>query len=356
MRRRIETFTALAATGAVVALAGCGGSSSPTTPKDPKGELSASIGNLSNTDALTTTLKLETTAGDLQTIAKSGKKPTTLSDADAQAIASANLVIETKTTNGKKLSELKAGDSKSTNVSIRGVDGGNTLAEIRVIAGNLYLQGDLKGILDLAHQPKTYGELQARAATLPKFVQAFVGGKWVSINGDAAKGLASQFGVNTQQSPSSAQSQQLINDLKNIIDKDVTVTKVGTDARGDHLKMSGNTRTLAKDFVNSVTSEVPGAAALSNQLQPSNVPSRTMTVDAWVKDGTLSELSLDLVQFAPPGEAPAGAHLPVALTFDQSGDDISTPSDVTPVDLSQLGTLLGALSGGSSSGSGSASG
>lgn len=357
MRRGLSTFSAVAATGAVLVLAGCGGGSSSSTPKDPKGELSASISNLSDSDVLTVAFKLETTASDLQAFAKSGKNPTTLSDADAQAIAGASLVIETKTNNGKKLSEVKGGDSKAANVSFRGVDNGKTYAEIRVISGNLYLQGDLKGILTLAHQPKTYAEVKARAAQLPKFVQAFVAGNWVSINGDAAKGLASQFGVNANQSPSQAQSQKLINDLKNIINKDVTVTKKGTDDKGDHLVLSGNTRQLATDFVGSLSSSVPGGAALGQQVKPGDVPNRTITVDAWVKDGKLAELSLDVVQFAKPGEAPAGAHLPIALTFDPSGDDISTPSDVTPVDLSQLGTLLGALGGGgSASGSATSSG
>jgi hypothetical protein len=344
MPRAHSRVVAVAAVAAVVALAGCGGSSS-TTPKDPKGELSASVTNLSDSDVLTTTLKLEATAAELQALAKSGKNPTTLTAGDAQALAGASLVIETKTTNGKKLSELKPGDSKATNVSIRGVDNGRTLAELRVINGNLYLQGDLRTILGLAHKAKAYAEVKARAATLPKFIQAFVAGNWVSINGDAAKGLASQFGVNANQSPSASQSQQLIKDFKNIVNRDVTVTRAGSDSRGDHLRLSGNTRALAQDFMAAIESNVPGGGAIGQQLKPKDVPSRTVTVDAWVKDGTLSEIALDFVQFAKPGEAPAGAHLPVALTFEQSGDDISTPSGVTPVDLSQLGTLLGALGG-----------
>jgi hypothetical protein len=38
----------------------------------------------------------------------------------------------------------------------------------------------------------------------------------------------------------------------------------------------------------------------------------------------------------------------VTLTFTQEGDDITKPSDVTPIDLTQLGALFGALAGGSS--------
>ena len=66
-------------------------------------------------------------------------------------------------------------------------------------------------------------------------------------------------------------------------------------------------------------------------------------VMAWVSDGSLAKLSLDFVQFAKPGEAKAGDSLPLVVTFDRSGDDIPKPDGATPIDLSQLGSLLGGL-------------
>ena len=49
------------------------------------------------------------------------------------------------------------------------------------------------------------------------------------------------------------------------------------------------------------------------------------------------------MQFAKPSEVKPGDSLPVVLTFDRSGDDIGTPSGATPIDTSQLFTLLGSL-------------
>lgn len=342
MVRPLPRLTFAAAVAAALAVAGCGGGSSGSSGS-PKSELTTGITNLSHSDVLTTTLKLDTTAAALQAFAQASHQ--SLGPGDAQALAGANLVIEAKTANGQNLSDVKPGDNKATNVAFRGIDNGRTYAEIRVIAGNLYLQGDVKGILALAHKSKLYAEVQARAATLPAFVKAFVAGQWVSINGAAAQGLASQFGGGGAQTTNPAQAQKLLADLKGVVDRDVTVTRAGTDSRGDHLVLKGNTRTLARDFVAAMQSSVPGGSVLGSQLNATNAPSRTITLDAWVKGGTLSELSLDLVQFAKPGEAPAGAHLPIALTFEQSGADITTPSGVTPVDLTQLGSLLGALGG-----------
>jgi hypothetical protein len=216
---------------------------------------------------------------------------------------------------------------------------------MRVLSGDLYLQGDVKGFLDLVHQSKTYSEVQARTASLPPFVKALVNGDWVSLSGAAAQGLAGQFGVQAGgQSGNQAQSKKMIDDLQALLRKDVAVTRLGSDDRGDHLRLSGNARQLVNDAYQTFASAVPGGGAALSQAKPQNVPSQKVSVDAWVKDGVLSEIALDFGQFAKPGDPAAGQHLPIALTFEQSGDDISKPSDATPIDLTQLGGLFGGLS------------
>jgi hypothetical protein len=107
--------------------------------------------------------------------------------------------------------------------------------------------------------------------------------------------------------------------------------------------LTGNTKALAQDFVQAASGALPAGSAAMGQFNPDDVPDRDVTVDAWVKDGVLTEISLDIVQFAKPGDAKAGDSLPIAITFEQEGDDIGAPEDVTPVDLTQLGSLLGAM-------------
>lgn len=342
MLRRSSSLLTAATVAAALTLAGCGSGSGHSVPKDPKGELTASVGNLGQTDALTTTIKLEIAPSVLQQLARSDGD--NLTDADAAAIASAQLVFEAKTTNGKNLSDLKPSDQKATAVSIRALSNDHTYLEMRVLSGDLYLQSDVKGFLDLIHKSKTYTEVQARASSLPRFVKSLVDGDWVSLSGAAAQGLAGQFGIQTGgQQSNQAQSKKMIADLQALLKKDVTVARLGSDDRGDHLRLSGNARALVNDAYQSFASAVPGGGAALSQAKPQNVPSQKVSVDAWVKDGVLSEISLDLGQFAKAGDAAAGKHLPIALTFDQSGDDISKPSNATPIDLTQLGGLFGAL-------------
>jgi hypothetical protein len=338
MRRPLSRLTTIAATAAVLGAAACGGSTADT-PKDPKGELTASVENLGASDVLTTTLRLDTTAEALQSFAaEDGDK---LSTEDAEAIASAQIVVEVRSANGDDLSELKGGDDNAANVSFRFVSNDDTLAELRVVDGDLYLQGDLRGILALIHESDSYADVQQRVSVLPHFVQAFVEGQWVSIDGAAAKGLAGS--LSGAQTPSDKQGQKLLEDLKGIVQRDVTVTREGSDDRGDHLVLTGNTKALAQDFVQAASGALPAGSAAMGQFNPDDVPDRDVTVDAWVKDGVLTEISLDIVQFAKPGDAKAGDSLPIAITFEQEGDDIGAPEDVTPVDLTQLGSLLGAM-------------
>jgi hypothetical protein len=326
MPRPLSRLTVVAVTAAVVATA-CGGGSSSDTPSDPKGELTASVQNLGDSDVLTTTLRLDTTAAALQSFVAD--------DGDELS------VVEVRSANGDDLSELKGGDDDATNVSFRFVSSGSTLAELRVVGGDLFLQGDIRGILDLAHQSEAYADVQQRVAALPPFVQAFVEGEWVSIDGAAAKGLAGS--LSGAQTPSGKQGQKLLEDLQGIIERDVTVTREGSDDRGDHLVLTGNTRELARDFMQSASSALPGGSAALGQFDPDDVPNRDVAVDAWVQDGVLTEISLDLVQFAKPGQSQPGDSLPISISFEQEGDEIDAPEDVTPVDLTQLGALLGAM-------------
>jgi hypothetical protein len=343
MRGGLTRFTVLAAVAAVGLLAGCGGGSSATktTSQDPKTALSTGLQGLGDTDVLTVTLKLETTPSALVGFSKEDPTGTPLTDKQAQELAAGQFVVEFKTSDGTKLSALKPGSSSKTAVRFAFQDNGENLAEIRSLDNALFVQADLKSILGLFDKSKQYDDLTARTSTLPAFVKAFVAGKWVSLDLNALKSMASQFGVNT--STSTTQSQKLLADLKAAIDKDVTVTRLPADSNGDHLQLKTQSRQFVTDLVQAISADVPTAGLATGSLKPSSVPEHSIVVDAWVKDGALSKLSLDVVQFANPGEAKPGDHLPVVLTFDRSGDDISKPADVTPVDTSQLFSLLGAL-------------
>jgi hypothetical protein len=323
---------------AVIALAGaasCGGGSSDSTPDSPKAELVASVQGLSHGDALTTTVSLDTTARALQAFARA--QGSTLSASAAAALSSAHIAVAVKTSDGKDLS-----GADGTDVSLTGTADGQTLIELRVVNGDAYLRGDVRAVLALAGHSDELSSLRSQAARLPAFVQAFLDGRWVSLSGIAAQGLLGTFGGGTTSSGGKGQAQQLTDELTKVVNRDVTVRKVGTDSLGDHLVLSGRARALAADIMGTLSTSVPGGSLLLSKTDPGKVRDQLVSVDAWVRDGTLTQLQVDLGQFVRNGHG--AAHLPLTVSFEQTAGDISKPSGATPVDLTRLSGLAGALS------------
>ena len=325
-RRRWST--ALATLVTVAGLVGCGGSSGGSG--SVKGDVLTSVDSIATADRLTTTIRLDTTPAALQTLAQSSG--TTLSNRLASAIAGATIVIERAKSGGGSALDIQAGA------------GGATLIELRAVDKTLFLRGDVRGILALAGKPKVYANLKAQTKTMPSFVQAAVTGQWVSLPAATLDSLATLTG-GAPPSKAPGNGPKLLGDLKRAMDKDMTVTKAGTDSRGTHYVLHADTKSLADDLRSSLSDSLPGGSAIGQRV-PTNVKHQKFSFDAWVKDGSLSELTINLLQFGDTSKVPAGTTLPLSITFVKSGTDISAPTGATPVDLTQLGTLIGALQGG----------
>jgi hypothetical protein len=314
----------VAALVAVAGIAGCGGSGGGDATKDA---LLTGFDGVANADRLTTTIHLDTTSEDLQKLGQASESP--LDPQVATAIAAANIVIET----------VRGDDG--TALDVTGEAGGPTLVEIRSVGDTLYLQGDVRGIYSLIGKESDYADLKAQTHSMPAFVQAAVDGQWVSLPASTLTSLANLGGG---QSSSSGNGPRLLTELRRSIEQHATATEAGTDSHGTHYVLRADTRDLVKDLRAALQSAVPGGSVLSGRV-PDNAARKTITFDAWVRDGAVTQLSIDLLQFSDAhGESPST--LPLVITFDRSGDDIAAPADATPVDLTQLGTLFGALTGG----------
>lgn len=340
MRRSILVRSVVVTASAALLVAGCGGGASSTSSKDPKAAFTTGIAGINDTDVLTIALKIDASADTLVAFATANGK--TLSQKDANDLANGQLVFEQKTLNGKKLS-AKQTDATATRFMLS--DNGTAYVELRARDKALYVKADVKGALALFGKSKLFAEVQARARTLPAFVQALVAGQWVSIDTGALGAVAGQFGAGAAASPGPGIAQQLLNGIKAAAQRDVTVTRVGTDDTGDHLRLTAQTHQLVTDLFQALTGAIPVAGLLSSKVDPSKTPDRTIVVDAWVNDGALAKVSIDLAQFMDAANKPPGATVPVVLTFARSGDDISKPDSSTPADLTQLLPLLGGLGG-----------
>ena len=109
MRRRSSSLALAAVAAGALALAGCGsGSSGQSVPKDPKGELAASVSNLGDSDTLTSTIKLDIAPADLQQLAK----------ADGAVINPRKTKALKSATNDRTWSLMRASEYKSLTLDV----------------------------------------------------------------------------------------------------------------------------------------------------------------------------------------------------------------------------------------------
>lgn len=346
-RRRITAGGALCATIALL-LTGCGGSSSGDSSNlSARQELSKGVSALGNSDKLTADLKVAVTKGQLLALNSGQPKDQQITGRVAGLIAGTDIVVVLRTPDGKTLSQAtKAGaNKKPLEVSMKADVDNTDVFDVRQVAGALYLRADVKKILSLAGSgAPDIATLKAQVPQQLGFAQAALDGKWVSISAADLKKLTTQLGGGSAQQPNEGQREQFLLQLNKIVNSDVTVRRVDTGDSGDHLLASGNARMLVGDLVKAVQSIAPGNPAVA-AFDPTKVPNKNVALDAYVKDGTLSALSLDLTQFASGQDAKdlAGKHLPIRVDFTQDAATIQKPDGATPVNVTALLGILGTL-------------
>ncbi|HWC36667.1 MAG TPA: hypothetical protein VG650_17800 [Mycobacteriales bacterium] len=335
-------------------IAGCGSSSSGgkapasnISGASAASELSSAITALGQASTLTASLKLGTSGSQLLTFVHAQDKKANLTAQQASAIAGASISFEVAAPSGKTLSEMSGlTNSGSANISV--TDNGKTWFTIRVANQTLYLQADLKDLLNTIGQAEAYRQITSAGGALPSFMSALVQGKWISLPLATLKSLTGALGAGAPTAASTAQASHFLDLLKTLLTKDVTVTKASAGGT-DTLTLTTNLRTFARDFVTEFASAVPAAGSALKNANPSKAPNKNVSLVATVSGGALTGLTFDLAQFSKTGK---GGSLPLQLTLARSGPAIGAPPGAVAVDLSQLGSLLGSFGGGSGGSSG----
>lgn len=353
MQRR-TSLAMLALASSVALVAGCGGSSSGgstgsttvggtgtnNSTQAPSAELTSAFSALGKASTLTTSLKLGATADVIKSLASSSGS--TLTDDQANAIVGAQISVEVQAPSGKTLSDLSAGGTGGA-VNFTVSDNGTNWLSVRSVNKILYLQVDLKDLLNAIGESSALSQVTSLESSpqFPAFAKALLDGKWVSLPESFASSLTGSSSSGSSASPQQAQA--VINGLKQILTNDVTVTRTSSGST-DVLKLTANSKTVATDFINAVTSAVPTAAAALGSTDTSQIPSKDITLGATVTGGALSQLSIDLGQFAPAKDQPAS--LPVDLDFAQTGPAITAPSGAVAVNTTELTQLFSGFAGG----------
>lgn len=340
--RRTAAAVGVAVVG-LVATAACGSASNATssTSQQPAAAAArAAFAGLAGRNAETVTIRLEGGAADLVALSKGQGAPLTtpLTTEQADALAGGQVVIAAKAAGSSFSADLQRGSTAGESYAVE-VDSATAknLLQLVVADRKLYVRLDARAAAPLLGG--NLGPLLAIAGHLPAqagFLGDLLAGKWIEL--DTSKLPASAAGTPTgSPSPGPGQFAALRAALATVLSKDVTTTRAAADPRlGDHLVLTADARTIGADLLGALKTalaSLPGASTALGAL-PSSLPDKTLTVDEYVKDGTLSALRLRLDPLL------AGASGPVTLAVDvASGATVTPPSSATPVDPAALSGL-----------------
>jgi hypothetical protein len=232
------------------------------------------------------------------------------------------------------VSHTHASDPRDASSEITVSIGDHSAIETRTVKRTLYVRVDAMGLL------KTFGQTPAEIQRVVKeakasgldFAEPALQGKWLSLAGLdklAAKSVPMQGDKQSQ--ARNAFFQRLLSSAK--------VTSVGDDSAGEHLAIDVPVRQAyagIQDLISNLGGGLPPGASLPD---PGSLPDKNIRLDAWVRDSKLTQLELDLRQFAEFGgqPLPAGVHtLAVRMTFKDFTGTITAPPGAVPVDLKAL--------------------
>jgi len=387
---RIRVVTAAGISLAVaIGVAGCG-TAQQISAKDAVTNGLTSLGDAHNV-ALTVTL--DTTVADVAAISKAQGDPMSASEQKTFALVlKGDIVYDVQAAGGKTFAQaakaqknvaqpksvtdlfgdpaaLSAALKRENPFSISAHLSGNSLFDFRMVDGVLYLRADVKKILTLAGQDPA--QLNSALSQLPPSMSGIAvaaKGKWVSV--DLVKAAAAVNGKGLLKSlpttpvPSSAATtadlQKLLADLKVAYSEKATITSLGNSSRGAGYRLSAPAKQIAQAVSADLVAMLGKTTGPQIEKEIGKIPDKSFSLDVWVKDDKLSDVSVDLTQFID--KVPAGKKLAINIVVDAGGGAVSAPSGATAIDVKSLLSLIptSALSGlasssGSSTGSGSSS-
>jgi hypothetical protein len=324
-----------AAAAAALLLGACGGDDAA---EDPKGSLTSALDQLQEYDGVTMTMSLDSTTDSLVALSEGD-----LSDEQAQQIIDSSLTISSRQ------GEDPADGEAEVTANIAGTE---NAFEMKVVDLVLYARADVASIMETFNQdPAQLDSFEQQASGQPGFewVSSALDGEWIALKGFDQ--LAEQMGGGAATQPTEAQK-QAIEGFTRSLRESSEVTAGEKEGPGTHLEVTVPLRDFYESYLE-LANEF--AAAQTAQLPPAGeVPDEDLRLDAWVDDDRLTQIELDVTQFADYEGAedfPEGVEdLALRVTLDEFTDSVEPPDDAVDVDLSTImQSVLGAGGGSATS-------
>jgi hypothetical protein len=304
---------------------------------DPEAALEAALDNLADYEGTSLELSIEGTADSLIALSEDE-----LTEEQAQQFLDSSVRVTTK--------EAEDIEDQQAEFLVN-VAGQENAVEIKTFGSTLYARADVAGLLDtFGGEPGALDAFEQQVTSQPgfEFVGTFLDGEWIALTGadQFAEQLTGQS-VEEQTEKQRAMAEELANSLKD----NASVEAGDEEGPGGHLVVTLPLRALFEDFKE--ITEAAGTIASGGAQMPdtSDVPDEDIILDVWIDDEEVTQVELDVVQFADWEDAedfPEGVEdLRLRMTVEEFTGSLEQPEAAAEVDFGQLmGLLMGGATGG----------
>jgi hypothetical protein len=336
--RRPARF-AVAGVALAVGLAGCGGGG-PDVADDPEAALRDAIEELADYDGIELTFGL---AADEAARAQA-REEEELSAEELDRLLSARVVLRA------------TGDEEDASLETVVTIDGTAVAELRVLPEtDLYLRVDTDELVAMFDDPEIEQQLdevvgQAAVFGLGDAAQALRNGDWIQLTG--VEQLLNLFaGAQPSEPEDDEETERLAEELSAALDRfvaqDVEVTYVGEEDAGERVRATTDGASLQR-FLDDVERIVSSSDAVAGQLPAEGLTDdldtidedATVSVDAWLDGGRLSQVALDIGALQDTDDLDGEVLLVVGI--EEFTGSIGAPDEATSVDLFEIvGSFMG---------------
>lgn len=348
-RRRGLRMAAVLAVGAGLTLSACGGA----TKQSAASAVGSAAAQLGRSSSLSVQVSLDVTPQQAQTLSTQGGS--TLTTAEATALSNGHLFFTVQTGHGEGVDSSQAVTDPNNAYDLGLEIGTSKPVEIQYNHQNLYVRADLAQLFqDVGQDPSKAASFQKELATLNNTVPGISdlgAGKWVEVTSSSLSAIggllkqAAASGGAAQPSASQVQATlaQLRTALASSLQSNSTYSSQGTSGGRSEYRDTVNLHGFLASFGQAVQTDLGSVPLVGPQISSGvsklegRVPAgRTGTAEVFVSGDKLSEVDVDLNQFATH---PVKFPVPLKVTF-SSPPALLAPPTATPLDLSQLPALL----------------
>nr|WP_233452421.1 hypothetical protein [Streptomyces calvus] len=282
-------------------------------------------------------LDLDADAATLKAMDAGAEPGERMPDEAAELLSDARISVSVQSR--KPLEKSGEKDFKAMAVKLSGPDG--ALFEYRLVGDYTYVRADVEAVSRISGGP------EMSADELPDSAGAFkklVAGEWLKMNTKEMERTAGSIAGGPplgDEDPSAeptldARTQKKITKaLRQVIAREVDFRTSGGDDGTEHIEATAPFRTLLTelfDELRPLTEELPPGAELPTAKDLEDAPNKKVTADFTLKNGDLTEVSVDLAELAENTKVKKFA---VVLRLGK-GEQATAPAGATEVRIDEL--------------------